>query len=147
LHHSIGTNSRLDELQAAVLRVKLKYLEEWNRKRQAHADLYRRELSGLPLVLPKVDSGNFHTYHQFVIRTAVRDRLRSVLAEKGIGTAIYYPVPLPLQPCFSDLGHKAGEFPHAEEVSAGCLALPVYPELTQQQLGHVINTIRNFFHG
>lgn len=145
LHPLLGTNSRLDELQAAVLRIKLKYLADWNRKRNGNAAHYRRELANLPLQLPVIDSRNVSNYHQFVIKTTERDRLKAALAEKGIGTAVYYPVPIPYQPCFSILGNKPGAFPNAESCAATSLALPIYPELTQPQLEMVTSAIRAFF--
>ncbi len=146
LHQMTGTNSRLDELQAAVLRVKLKHLVEWNRKRNENARYYYEHLKDLPLDLPAVEPGNSHIYHQFVIKTVDRDRLQKFLSEKGIGTAVYYPLPLPLQPCFAGLGHKRGDFPDAEQCAETSLALPVYPELTEQQLDFVASQIHNFFH-
>lgn len=145
LHTIMGTNSRLDELQAAVLRVKLKHLAGWNGARSQHADYYRRELSGLPLEMPVVDSRNVPNYHQFVIKTKERDRLRAVLTEKGVGLAVYYPLPIPYQPCFSSLGYKTGDFPNAEYCSATSLALPIYAELTQSQLDAVVSAIRTFY--
>ncbi len=145
LHHLVGTNSRLDELQAAILRVKMKHLAEWNSKRQKNADFYSENLKGFPLQVPQIDAGNTSTFHQYVIKTKTRNALKEALSAKGIGTAIYYPVPLPLQPCFSDLGHKPGDFPNAEECAATCLALPIYPELTQGQLESVVSGIRTFF--
>jgi dTDP-4-amino-4,6-dideoxygalactose transaminase len=145
LHPLLGTNSRLDELQAAVLRVKLKHLADWNRKRNENAAHYRRELADLPLQLPVIDSRNVSNYHQFVIKTRERDRLKAALTEKGIGTAVYYPVPIPYQPCFDTLGYKPGAFPNAESCAATSLALPVYPELTQPQLEAVTSAIRSFY--
>lgn len=145
-HITVGTNSRLDELQAAVLNVKFHYLESWNRKRAEHAELYDEELHGLPLQLPKIDNGNHSTFHQYVILADQRDRLRAFLTDKGIGTAIYYPLPLPHQPCFSYLGHRLGQFPGAERCAAQSLALPIYPEMTEQQQEYVISAITSFYH-
>lgn len=145
LHPLLGTNSRLDELQAAVLRVKLKHLADWNRKRGENASYYRSELQGLPLQLPVIDSRNVSNYHQFVIKTRERDRLKTALTEKGIGTAVYYPVPIPYQPCFSTLGYKPGAFPNAESCAATSLALPIYPELTRPQREAVVSAIRAFY--
>jgi dTDP-4-amino-4,6-dideoxygalactose transaminase len=146
LHEMVGTNSRLDELQAAVLRVKLKHLAKWNRRRNENAQYYYSQLQDLPVELPALEPGNTHIYHQFVIKTPARDRLLSFLSEKGIGTAIYYPVPLPFQPCFSKEGYQRGEFPDAEEFAETSLALPVHPELTEQQLDFVSSQINSFFH-
>jgi dTDP-4-amino-4,6-dideoxygalactose transaminase len=144
-HTSVGTNSRLDELQAAVLSVKFRYLEQWNRKRAEHAEYYDDNLSGLPLRLPRTDTGNHSIHHQYVVLTESRDRLKQFLADRGIGTAIYYPLPLPHQPCFSYLGLKPGQFPGAELCAAQSLALPIYPEMTQQQQEYVASTIRSFY--
>ncbi|MCI0414796.1 DegT/DnrJ/EryC1/StrS family aminotransferase [bacterium] len=143
-HSFIGTNSRLDELQAAVLRVKLKYLQQWNEKRAANAAYYNERLKDLPLEIPVIDAANTSNFHQYVIRSKNRDRLKNYLADQGIGTGIYYPLILPLQPCFSELGYKAGDFPNAEECSATSLALPVYPELTAEQLEFVVHHISHF---
>jgi dTDP-4-amino-4,6-dideoxygalactose transaminase len=145
LYDRVGTNSRLDELQAAILRVKCSYLQDWNERRRKNAAHYFEELRDLPIELPRIEPENQPNFHQFVIRLVERDRLKSFLAEKGVGTAIYYPVPLPLQPCFSYLGHRKGEFPGAEKCSATSLALPVYPELTADQLQYVTSCIRQFF--
>lgn len=145
IHRYVGTNSRLDELQAAILRIKFKYLNEWNRKRIDHAAFYSEELRDLPLELPQVDPSNTPTFHQFVIKTEKRQALRSTLTDKKIGTGIYYPLPLPLQPCFSYLGYKPGDFPNAERCSSASLALPIYPELTTEQLRYVVAGIRSFF--
>lgn len=145
LHEIVGTNSRLDELQAAVLRVKLKHLAEWNRKRNENARYYFSRLQGVPVELPSLEPGNAHIYHQFVIKSPSRDGLQSFLSDKGIGTAVYYPVPLPLQPCFSSAGFKQGEFPDAEQCANTSLALPVHPELTEKQLDFVSSEIISFF--
>ena len=144
-HHTlIGTNSRLDELQAAVLRVKLRYLQQWNEKRAANAAYYDEHLKHLPLELPVIDSANTSNFHQYVIQCKNRDRLKSYLADQGIGTGVYYPLILPLKPCFSELGYKAGDFPNAEKCSGSSLALPIYPELTAEQLEFVVQHISHF---
>jgi len=144
-HTLIGTNSRLDELQAAVLRVKLKHLKRWNEKRAQNAAFYNSRLNDLPLQLPRIAEGNSSNFHQYVIRCENRDGLKAYLAAEGIGSAIYYPVVLPLQPCFANLGHKPGDFPAAEMCSQTSLALPIYPELTIEQLGFVVRNISQFF--
>jgi dTDP-4-amino-4,6-dideoxygalactose transaminase len=144
-HVSIGTNSRLDELQAAILSVKFSYLDQWNRKRAEHAEYYQENLQKLPLQLPQVDAGNHSIHHQYVILAEDRDRLKSYLTDQGIGTAVYYPLPLPHQPCFSQLGFKVGQFPGAELCAAKSLALPVYPEMTQQQQEYVVSAITTFY--
>lgn len=144
-HHTlIGTNSRLDELQAAVLRVKLRHLQQWNEKRAANAAYYNEHLKGLPIELPVIDGANISNFHQYVIQCKNRDRLKNYLSDQEIGTGIYYPLILPLQPCFSELGYKAGDFPNAEKCSASCLALPIYPELTAEQLEFVVYHISHF---
>jgi len=152
----IGGNFRLDALQAAVLRVKLRHLEEWQRKRIEKASYYDRIFreSGLgeeglvqtPEALYK-DSGaaNFHTYHQYVIRAKNRDSLMKFLNDKGVNTAIYYPLPLHLQKCFAYLGYKEGDLPMAEEAAHEVLALPIYPELTSDQQDFIVSSIRAFY--
>ena len=149
LHEEIGGNFRLDTLQAAVLRVKLKYLEEWNRKRRENAQRYDSYFEDANLVgEPVVTPGNFdetHVFHQYVIRVRDRDNLRKFLLEKGVSTGVYYPVPLHLQPCFRSLGYKKGDFPEAERASEEVLALPVYPELRREQQEYVVEGIRDFY--
>jgi dTDP-4-amino-4,6-dideoxygalactose transaminase len=152
----LGGNFRLDALQAAILRVKLKYLESWQQKRMEKAFYYDRifresglgeeGLIGIPESLYK-DRGvkNYHVYHQYVIRAEKRDRLKESLQEKGAATAIYYPLPLHLQKCFSYLGYKEGDFPMAEEASKEVLALPIYPELTSDQQDFIVSSIQSFY--
>src|SRR5215472_667359 len=152
-HHEIlGTNSRLDALQAAVLRIKLRHLEEWTLARQARARRYRElfnafRLSGIVAFPPDPPPDYFHVYNQFSIRCPDRDRLRDHLRNHGIPTEIYYPLPLHLQPAFSYLGYKPGQFPQAELVSSQVLALPVFPELTDAQQESVVQTIAKFYLG
>jgi dTDP-4-amino-4,6-dideoxygalactose transaminase len=145
VHDRVGTNSRLDEIQACVIRVKLKHLNKWNELRRRHAAVYSRELANLPIDLPRVDPENTPNFHQYVIQVRERDRLRTELADREIGTGIYYPVPLPLQPCFSHLGYRKEDYPEANQCSENSLALPIYPELTEAQLAHVISSIRSFY--
>ncbi len=152
----LGGNFRLDAIQAAILRVKLKHLETWMEKRRERASAYDKMFkeSGLvkegliqtPELLYK-ESGvrNYHTYHQYVIRARKRDELQQHLKEKGVGTAIYYPLPLHLQKCFSYLGYKQGDFPVAERAAGEVLALPVYPELTSAQQEYIVSSIFNFY--
>lgn len=146
----LGTNSRLDALQAAVLRVKLKHLEEWTALRQRHAELYRQLFLQARLdqtiQLPSVPPGREHVYNQFVIRTPRREELREFLTERGIPTEIYYPYPLHLQPAFSFLGYKLGALPLAEETCGQVLALPVSPMLNDEQQHRVVEAIEAFFH-
>jgi dTDP-4-amino-4,6-dideoxygalactose transaminase len=145
VHETVGTNSRLDELQAAVLRVKLKYLGEWNRQRNSNAAYYCEQMKELPLRLPKTETGNFHTFHQFVIKADRRDALKSYLESNGISCAIYYPHPLPLQPCFANPENNPADFPGAVGAASQSLALPIHPELTADQMNFVVETIRKFF--
>jgi dTDP-4-amino-4,6-dideoxygalactose transaminase len=152
----LGGNFRLDALQAAVLRVKLKHLDDWQRNRRERASYYDRifEESGLveegcvqiPEALYK-DSGAecFHTYHQYVVRARDRDRLQDHLNEKRVSTAVYYPLPLHLQKCFSSLGYKEGDFPVAEKAAREVLALPIYPELTAEQQDYIVSSINEFY--
>jgi dTDP-4-amino-4,6-dideoxygalactose transaminase len=148
-HHLIGMNSRLDALQAAVLQVKFQYLADWTAKRQDNAANYRRLFHecGLDdhLTLPRVASGNTHVYNQFTIRTPKRDALSAHLTEKNIGNRIYYPVPLHLQECYEMLGYHIGDFPVAEQAAQEVLSLPIYPELTPDQITYVVETIKQFF--
>lgn len=145
-HHTmIGTNSRLDEIQAAVLRVKLRHLKEWNQKRASHAAYFNQHLKDLPVETPVIEEGNVSNFHQYVIKTEKRDELKTYLADHGIGSAIYYPVILPLQPCFSALGYKRGDFPDAEKCAQTSLALPIHQDLSQDQLETVILKISRFF--
>ena len=148
-HQMIGGNFRLDALQATVLSIKLKYLDDWTRGRQQNADHYRRRFAAASLqekvVLPAAIEAR-HIYNQFVVRVSGdRDAMRAYLAEAGIGTEVYYPVPLHLQACFADLGYQAGDFPEAEAAAAQTLALPIYPELSTEQMDFVVTTIAAFY--
>ncbi|MGD0428210.1 MAG: DegT/DnrJ/EryC1/StrS family aminotransferase [Candidatus Acidiferrales bacterium] len=150
-HHEIlGANSRLDSLQAAILRVKLRHLQNWTRGRQQRAENYRelfaKSALGECVRVPNAPSANFeHVYNQFSIRCSKRDELREFLGARGIPTEIYYPLPLHLQPAFSYRGYQAGDFPQAELASHEVLALPVYPELTQSQQESVVQAITDFY--
>jgi dTDP-4-amino-4,6-dideoxygalactose transaminase len=150
-HHEVGFNSRLDALQAAVLRVKLRHLDTWTAARRHVAARYRALLAEHGLagaVVPPVERPDcFHVYNQFVIRVAapLRDPLRSHLADRKVGTEIYYPIPLHLQDCFASLGHRPGDFPHAEHAARETIALPIYPELSEAALRHVVGAIAEFF--
>ena len=142
----LGTNSRLDELQAAVLLVKLKYLSEWTGKRRENAKLYKQLLNDVEEIdLPQEMEGNFHTYHQFTIRAKNRDELRKYLLGEEIQTMVYYPLPLHLQPAFSYLGYKEGDFPEAERASREVISLPVHAQLREEQIIRVANAIRRFY--
>ena len=148
-HSLIGGNFRIDELQAAVLRVKLKRLDEWTAARQANAAFYDAEFAaarlGEKLVTPHAITGGRHIYNQYIVRAHDRDRLKAHLTERGIGTEIYYPVPMHQQKCFEYLGYKTGDFPESELAAACTLALPVYPELSGDQLSHVVSSIADFY--
>lgn len=149
-HHAhIGGNFRLDELQAAVLRVKLKHLDAWTEARQSNASFYDAEFAatglGNRLVTPPPAAAGRHIYNQYVVRAEQRDALRAHLAECGVGTEIYYPVPLHLQQCFAYLGYQAGDFPESERAASETVALPVYPELSIEQLAHVVQSVAGFY--
>ncbi len=148
ISHLRGTNSRLDELQAAVLRVKLRYLESWNARRREIAALYRELLSeGVArwgLVLPEEPPDARHVYHLYVVRHPRRDALQAFLSERGIGTLIHYPVPVHLQPAYADLGHGEGSLPVTETLAREVLSLPMYPELTDGEVRAVAGGILQF---
>ncbi len=150
-HTYIGCNSRLDEIQAAVLLVKLRYLEGWTEERREKARYYRhlfREADLLGEVrLPVEEAECRHVYNQFVVRVPSRDALREHLQGLGIGTEVYYPLPLHLQECFSYLGYREGDFPEAERLSRESLALPIYPGLTRESQEEVVEAIRRFYRG
>jgi dTDP-4-amino-4,6-dideoxygalactose transaminase len=150
-HEEVGFNSRLDTIQAAVLRVKLPHLDRWSDARRERAESYTRMLSDAGLeefvTPPYVVAGARHIFHQYVIRVhdGRRDALLEHLKTNGVGTKIYYPVPLHMQPCFAYLGHKEGDFPESERAARETLALPIYPELTREQQEYVVETVRRFF--
>jgi dTDP-4-amino-4,6-dideoxygalactose transaminase len=142
-HHSIvGTNSRLDALQAAILRVKLRHLDRWSEGRARNAALYHQYFEGSRVGRPHRDARARHIYNQYVIRVPERDALREALTERGIGTEIYYPVPLHLQKCFATLGYREGEMPNSEAAAKETLALPIYPELTEEHIRYVATSVR-----
>jgi dTDP-4-amino-4,6-dideoxygalactose transaminase len=137
-----GLNSRLDEIQAAILRVKLRHLSDWQHARQSHAAEYNRLLSQIPGVVPPLaPDGYEHVYHQYTIRIEQRDALQKFLNERQIGSTIYYPYPLHLQPLYASLGHKPGDFPHSERAAQEVLSLPMYPELRNEQIARVVDAI------
>jgi dTDP-4-amino-4,6-dideoxygalactose transaminase len=148
-HSFIGGNFRIDEIQAAVLNVKLKHLDAWTAGRQRNAAFYdaafARARLGDAVQTPRATPGVRHIYNQYVIRVRDRDQLRAHLAAAGVGSEIYYPIPLHLQKCFEYLGHGAGDFAHSESAAAATLALPIFPELTETQLQYVIDTIGYFY--
>lgn len=149
-HEKVGGNFRLDALQAAVLLAKLPYLDEWHAARRRNASLYRSEFTRLGLLdritlpaEPYAESGlkNHHIYHQYVVRVPKRDAVRDALTAAGVGCAVYYPVPLHLQECFASLGHSTGDFPESERAARETLALPIYPELTGEQIREVAGAV------
>ena len=145
-HQFVGVNSRLDALQAAVLRVKLRYLDGWTEARRQNAALYRELLEGTAVTTPsEAPYQSRHIYNQFVIRCPERDKLQSYLKENGIGTEVYYPLPLHLQPCFEYLGYSKGEFPVSEQLAADTLALPIHQGLDRADLEYVSEKIRRFY--
>ncbi len=140
-----GWNSRLDEIQAAILLVKLRHLPEWQRARQAHAAAYSKLLLGIPGIAPPLIPEKYeHVFHQYTIRVEQRDALQQALGSQNIGSAIYYPVPLHLQPLYASLGHRAGDFPHAEHAAKEVISLPMYPELRPEQIVRVAETVGEF---
>lgn len=141
-YEHIGYCTRLDEIQAAVLRVKLKRIQQWNEGRRANAAFYMDAFSDLPLKLPASRPENYHIYHQFTIRFEKRDELKAKLQERGIGSAVFYPSPLHLQHAYTNLGYGPGDFPEAEKAAKEVLSLPVYPELTRSDLESVAAAVR-----
>jgi dTDP-4-amino-4,6-dideoxygalactose transaminase len=158
-HEEIGWNSRLDAIQAAVLRVKLRYIDEWNRRRRDHAASYNAMLANAGLARPGAQSVDdqapvallatrpeaYHIHHQFVVRALRRDELRTFLADRGIGTEVYYPVPLHLQKCFSYLGYRKGDLPESERAAQEVVALPMFPELREDEQRRVVTAIAEFY--
>lgn len=149
VHELVGINSRLDALQAAVLTVKLKYLDRWTEGRRRNATRYERLFEDAKLLervtLPKTEAGNFHVFNQFTIRAQKRDELKAHLKDKGVGTEIYYPVPMHLQNCFKELGCQKGSLPVSERAAEEVLSLPIYAELTDDQLAYVVDQIAAFY--
>lgn len=152
-HKVVGGNFRLDAIQAAVLTVKLRYLDGWSQKRRDNAAYYDRRLAKArpgDVAPPKAvyqagGDHNHHIYNQYTIRAKHRDELRQFLKDQGIGTEIYYPLPLHLQECFQDLGYKKGDFPIAEEAAGAVLSLPIFPELSAAQKDYIIEKIAEFY--
>jgi len=141
----IGGNFRLDGIQGAVLNVKLKCLDRWNETRRQHAALYDRLFAGSPVKAPKIETNNVCIYHQYTVTVPERDRLQAFLAENGIGSAVFYPKPLHLQDCFSELGYRRGDMPVAERLCDEVLSLPVYPELSPEQVERSAETVLKFY--
>ncbi|MDD2688675.1 MAG: DegT/DnrJ/EryC1/StrS family aminotransferase [Candidatus Omnitrophica bacterium] len=144
-HVLLGYNHRMDTIQAAILQVKLKYLDAWNKKRQENAGYFDRNLEGLGIKTPLVAKYSTHIYHQYVLRlNNPSSGLIEHLRKKGIDTRVYYPVPLHLQECFTYLGYKKGDFPESEKASIETLAIPVYPDLTKEEMDYIISSIEEF---
>ncbi|HZX09918.1 MAG TPA: DegT/DnrJ/EryC1/StrS family aminotransferase, partial [Acidobacteriota bacterium] len=144
-HQIKGYNSRLDTLQAAVLSVKLPYLDKWNESRRSSAHLYTNLLSDFKVITPEEAPLCKHVYHLYVIRTSKRNELKEYLETNGILCGIHYPLPVHLQPAFLDLGYKKGDFPITEKYAQELLSLPIYPELSRDQIRYVVKKIREFF--
>jgi dTDP-4-amino-4,6-dideoxygalactose transaminase len=138
----LGVNARMDEIQAAVLRVKLRYLEQWNAARQAHANFYTEQLQRVVETVPVVRPWARHVYYVYVIQVRERDRFRERLEQEGIATGIHYPIPIHLQPACSQYGYMRGMLPVTEAVKERIVSLPMYPELTLEQLRMVVNAVK-----
>ncbi|MFH1038059.1 MAG: DegT/DnrJ/EryC1/StrS family aminotransferase [PVC group bacterium] len=144
-HRFLAFNRRLDTLQAAVLRVKLKHLEQWNEERREIARAYKRQLENLPLVLPAEAPHCRHVYHLFVILTPQREELRKYLQERGVACGLHYPSPIHLQKAYRSLPYRRGDFPVAERVASECLSLPLFPGIGEERLSYTIKTIKGFY--
>lgn len=143
-NYLVGHNSRLDEIQAALLRVKLKYLDQWNTRRREIAQIYSADLKATPLITPYENEFATHVYHLFILQSEEKDKLIAFLKSKGIATGVYYPVPLHLQKVYGELDYNRGDFPNAEYLSERTFAIPMYPELTEDQQQYVIDAIKGF---
>jgi dTDP-4-amino-4,6-dideoxygalactose transaminase len=141
-HEVLGVNARMDEMQAAILRVKLKHLDQWNKARQSHAQTYTRELAGVVEAVPFVSPGCTHAYYVYVVQVQQRDMLREHLQRDGIATGIHYPISVHLQPACAHYGYRRGMLPITEAIADRIVSLPMYPELTDQHLNRVINAIQ-----
>lgn len=141
-HLMIGYNYRLDALQAAILRIKLKYLDEWNEKRRKNASIYNELLKDLDVITPYEEEYGKHVYHLYVVRIKKRDKVYKFLQEKGIACGIHYPLPLHLQKAYHGLGYKKGDFPVAEKCAREVISLPVYPELKRNQIEYIVKNLK-----
>lgn len=146
-HSTLGYNSRLDELQAAILRVKFRHLDQWNDARREKASWYDQKLADLPIKIPFHAPDRKHIYHLYIVQAEERDALMKHLKENGVSTGVYYPLPLHLQEVYKDLEYEEGSIPTAEYVSKRTLALPLYPEMTEAQVDQVVQVIKQFFEG
>jgi dTDP-4-amino-4,6-dideoxygalactose transaminase len=146
IHEMIGFNCRLDNLQAAILLVKLKYLDGWTRKRQENAAYYNSQFAGLPVRTPYVPAGYTHVYHQYTLRVPERrDALMKYLNDNGIEARVYYPIPLHLQECFKTLGYKKGDFPETEKAMGEAVSIPIDAELKPEQKEYIASQVKKFF--
>lgn len=144
-HRVLGYNSRLDEIQAAVLRIKLRYLDTWNDQRRERANIYNDKLKDLPIQTPEEAPQRKHIYHLYIVQTAERDELMQYLREHNVSTGVYYPLPLHLQEVYRDLEYQEGSIPHAEYAAKRTFALPLYPELTEEKIDQVVQLIAQFY--
>ncbi len=144
-YRTVGGNFRLDGIQGAVLDVKLKHLDTWNEKRSRNAALYDSLFASSPVRIPAIDSNNVSIYHQYTVTVPERDKLQQFLTENQIGSAVFYPKPLHLQDCFQELGYRPGDLPVSEELCDQVLSLPVYPELSAEQIEHVARTAIKYY--
>lgn len=144
-HDYLAWNSRLDSIQAAILEVKLKNLDKWNKSRKKVAQIYNKLLKGLPIIAPSIPEESDHVFHLYVIRFEKRDDLAQYLTTKGIATGLHYPIPIHLQKAYKDLGHKKGDFPISEKLASEILSLPIYPELKDSQVEFISENIKKFF--
>jgi dTDP-4-amino-4,6-dideoxygalactose transaminase len=141
----IGVNSRLDSIQAAILLAKSTKIEAWNEQRRAVAAKYAAGLSGLPVETPFEEDFAYHIYHQYTLKAPKRDQLQKFLGEKGVGTAIHYPLGLHLQEAYEDLGYKAGDFPNVDQAASKVISLPMFPELTDEEVDYICDAIKEFY--
>lgn len=142
-NYLIGYNSRLDAIQAAILRVKLKEIDKWNRRRREIVEIYNREFKELDLVIPVCGESNEHVYHMYILQSENREEILTKLKDRGVATGVYYPVPLHLQKVYKDLGYKEGDMPVSEYLSHRTFAIPVYPELTNEQIKYIVDSVKN----
>jgi len=146
MHELVGYNSRLDDVQAAVLRIKLRHLDKWNEMRRKNAKIYNELLSNVPqLKLPTEGAGRKHVYHLYTVRCKDRDGLQAFLSQNGVGTGIHYPIPVHLTKAYAHLGYKEGSLPTAESYSKEILSLPMFPELTQEEITYVADCVKRFY--
>ncbi|MHB1254260.1 MAG: DegT/DnrJ/EryC1/StrS family aminotransferase, partial [Candidatus Humimicrobiaceae bacterium] len=140
-----GFNSRLDEIQAALLDFKLSKLDEWNLRRKQISEMYNKGLKGLPIILPSTVPDNKHVFHLFVIRVKQREKFMKFMSDEGISTVIHYPIPIHLQPAYKYLNYKKGILPVTEKVAEGTVSLPIFPDLEDVEVDYVIKSIKKFF--